>query len=320
MSKGNVLVTGGSGTVGTQVCRMLREHGYRPVSFIRNPARQLESGMVDYVVGDIKNINDLICAMQEFKVKGLIHCAANKHISLCEEQPVDCIESNVIGTLNVLRAAEVLEGQLERVVLISTDKAAAHAGTYGMSKYLGEQMVREYANRLKIPINSVRMGNVFGSSGSVLPIWHNKIKAGEDIELRITQGGVYPMRFALTPWEAGGFVTDVYLQPQLYESGSVVFPGCRLINIKVLADVMTADNDSQIVEVNLNVGESPEEYLCTLGEVLFLHHVVGDYYEIRSYANEDPPLTFPYSTRHGEVMDYEETLQFYFNVVKQLNL
>lgn len=316
-----VLVTGGSGTVGQQVCRLMKEHDWEPVSLIRNPARQLEKGSdVEFIVGDVKNYDDVICAMKDPDIKAVVHCAANKHISVCEKQPIECIESNILGTLNVIRAVEELQDKIVRAVFISTDKAAKRVGTYGMSKYLGEEMVRELGRRTTVRVNSVRMGNVFGSSGSVIPIWHKLVTEGKDIKLRQLHGQA-PKRFAMTPWQAGDFIIDVFNKPYNFENGSVIFPACPVIDISVLADVMTENNESNIVVEDMKDAEITDESLATIGELLYLREPVIGIYEIGSTPVEQEEFLHPIiSTFEKRPMSFGQTKLFYYNVIKQMGL
>ena len=316
-----VLVTGGSGTVGQQVCRLIRKYDWEPVSFIRNPARQLEKGSeYEFIVGDVKNYDDVLCAMKDPDIKAVIHCAANKHISVCERQPIECIESNILGTLNVIRAVEELQDKIVRAIFISTDKAAKRVGTYGMSKYLGEEMVRELGRRMEVRVNSIRMGNVFGSSGSVIPIWHKLVAEGKDIKLRLLHGQA-PKRFAMTPWQTGDFITDVFNKPYNFENGSVVFPACPVIDISVLANVITENTESKIVIEDMRDAEITDENLATIGELLFLREPVVGIYEIGSNPVKQEDFLHPtISTFEERPMSFDQTKLFYYNVIKQMGL
>lgn len=320
-----VLVTGGSGTVGSHVCKMLEEHGYSTLSVSRNPARGFElSVFTEHVTGDIKNYNDLACIVREHKPMGIIHCAANKHIGVCEKQPIECVESNILGTLNVIRVIQENEHIIKRAVFVSTDKAANTGSTYGMSKYIGEEMVREFGRTSTVKVNSVRMGNVFGSSGSVLPIWHRLILSEKDITLRISGANARePRRFGITPAGAGEFICEVFLGDHSFENGSVVFPKCDVVNIGRLARVMVWGSSSRIIYSELGDVESLHEHMFTVPEQNRIRKQ-GDLYEI---VREDLPehdivkaTDIDRQTDAAKEMSYDETRKFYHDVVKQLGL
>lgn len=269
-----ILVTGASGTVGRRICRRLVLDGHEPVGFGRDIGPQLVGcPSCAHEVGDVEDYFDLERAAVEHRVAGIIHAAANKHVELCERRPSLAVRCNILGTLNVLDLAR--SRGLDRVVLVSTDKASSPDQVYGLSKYLGERLAEEYAALDGMPVTSVRFGNVFGSTGSVVPIWKSLIDAGRDIELRCVDTPLVPnplVRFAMLPSEAADFCCRVFLGD--YPAGAVVATKMRVVDIGVLARCMVAGSMSGINRRPLAAGENSTECLLT-GEEVYRSERVG---------------------------------------------
>lgn len=178
MSK--ILVTGASGYLGHEIVKRLIERGDEVVALARNEGKLVELKEkfpgIEVVVGDVSDRFFLDRAMQG--THGCIHAAAMKHVGLAEQNPRECVESNVIGSLNVLEAA-VRHG-LEFVIGISTDKAASRSGVYGTTKYLMERLFEGYQEAYpETRFRTVRYGNVLDSTGSVTRKWRERILKGE---------------------------------------------------------------------------------------------------------------------------------------------
>jgi FlaA1/EpsC-like NDP-sugar epimerase len=314
----NILVTGGSGTIGSFVCRELLSRGMTPVSFIRNAGKQLTSNPgVAFEIGDIKDKASIICAMRKHDIEGVVHCAANKHLMVCQNHPTECIKTNVLGVINVLEAIEESGCNIRSAVFMSTDKACNAETTYGLSKYLGEGIVSDFTERLGIRLNSIRMGNVMGSSGSVIRIWHGLIKEGVDITLR-KKGMLSPRRFVITPREASSFIVDVLMSGD-FENGSIVFPECKVLDIGDLAEVMSKNGGVSTIVEQMSSTEGLEESMYSLKEMPFLRKV-GGAFEI---GNSQEIGTIPIvsrTTRDGEPILKNEVEKFYLKVLKEVGL
>jgi UDP-N-acetylglucosamine 4,6-dehydratase len=312
-----VLVTGGSGTIGRMVCKKLKEQGHEPVSLIRNPANQhIFCPGIPFQVGYIEDYHDVYHVMRKHAVEAVIHTAANKHVSVCEDQPSEAVSSNVVGSLNVLRAIEELKGQVKRAVFVSSDKACNNTQVYGITKALMEKLVKEYASRVSAKINCVRFGNVFGSSGSVLPIWENKIARGQDIELRMWLSQV-PLRFGILPSEAAEFCINVFASDG-FEGGSVIMRHMNVINIRTMAEVMTDNSRSKIIIRDVEAGEAQQELLFSESERQYLKtHEGTGYIEIVKHPQADPPK-FSNQANRGVQLDHEDTKKFVNIVLKEM--
>lgn len=182
-----ILVTGGGGSIGSELCRLLAK--FKPEKLLildiyENDAYDLrnellrihtdiEVSIIIASVRDAKRIKNIIC---KYKPHIVFHAAAHKHVPICEENMGETIKNNVFGTLNVARAAH--ECNVNRFVLISTDKAVNPTNMMGASKRVCELIVKAYSSISQTIFASVRFGNVLGSKGSVIPLFKKQIEQG----------------------------------------------------------------------------------------------------------------------------------------------
>ncbi|MDY2843567.1 MAG: nucleoside-diphosphate sugar epimerase/dehydratase [Treponema sp.] len=191
-----VLITGAGGSIGSELARQLLSggaerlylfgHGENSIVQIYRELHVLqqegvgEKATVVPIIGDMKDHEYTKFIIKKTKADVIFHCAAYKHVPMMEENPVAVIENNVYGTKNILDAAIDEESNVQRFVLISTDKAVSPVSVYGASKMLSEKLVLQYAKKARKNQNFmfVRFGNVLGSRGSILPLFQQQIKAG----------------------------------------------------------------------------------------------------------------------------------------------
>lgn len=186
MINGNsVLITGGTGSFGKKCTKMLLEQ-YKPrklVIFSRDELKQYEmrqtfnQDCMRYFIGDIRDQSRLKRALEDIDV--VIHAAALKQVPAAEYNPFECIKTNVLGAQNLIEAC--LDTKVQRVVALSTDKAAAPINLYGATKLCSDKLFVA-ANNIKGPrdirFSVVRYGNVMGSRGSVIPFFLQQRKSG----------------------------------------------------------------------------------------------------------------------------------------------
>jgi len=219
-----VLVTGAGGSIGRELCRQIAR---------RNPAElvllghgensifeillELQSDypdlMLSPVIADIRNAERLAQVFKQHQPQVVFHAAAHKHVPLMEANIVEAITNNILGTRNVVQIA--LDHNVERFVLISTDKAVRPSSIYGATKRLAEMIVLNAARESKRAFTVVRFGNVLGSRGSIIPIFKNQIANGGPVT--ITHPDMY--RFFMTIPEAVYLV----LQAASMENGGETF-------------------------------------------------------------------------------------------------
>lgn len=182
-----VLVTGGGGSIGSELCRQIARsqparlilvgHGENSLFDIENELRRRWPELkLDAVVADIRDKPRLSSVFRRFKPEVLFHAAAHKHVPLMEANVEDAITNNVGGTRLLVRLAE--EFGVERFVLISSDKAVNPTNIMGTTKRVAEKLVQAAARRTGRSFVAVRFGNVLGSRGSVVPIFREQIARG----------------------------------------------------------------------------------------------------------------------------------------------
>ena len=191
-----VLITGAGGSIGGELARQLLsggaqrlylfDHGENNVFEIEKELRLLqdqgvgEAASIVPVVGELQDRDYVQFILERLKADVIFHCAAYKHVSMMEANPVEAIKNNVFGTLNLVEAARRIGST--RFVLISTDKAVEPTAVYGASKMLAEEIVL-HNNGHRHDFIVVRFGNVLGSRGSIVPIFKDQILSGGPVTI-----------------------------------------------------------------------------------------------------------------------------------------
>ena len=181
----SILITGGTGSFGKKYTQTLLE-GYKPkrlVIFSRDELKQFEmqqkfnDSVMRYFIGDVRDADRIKQAMRG--IDYVIHAAALKHVPAAEYNPMECIKTNIHGAANVIEAA--LENNVEKVIALSTDKAANPINLYGATKLASDKLfvaANNIAGSRQTRFSVVRYGNVVGSRGSVVPFFQNLVKEG----------------------------------------------------------------------------------------------------------------------------------------------
>lgn len=182
-----VLVTGGGGSIGSELCRQIAKFNPKKLIILdiyENNAYDIQMELLRHyknldLIVEIESIRDEIrmnTIFEKYKPNVVFHAAAHKHVPLMENSSTSAIKNNVFGTLNVIKACH--NNNVERFVLISTDKAVNPTSVMGTTKRICEMMVQIYNNKSKTEFVAVRFGNVLGSNGSVIPLFIEQIKEG----------------------------------------------------------------------------------------------------------------------------------------------
>jgi UDP-N-acetylglucosamine 4,6-dehydratase len=256
-----VLITGGTGTIGSTTAKILsRETSAKITVVSRDETLQhelsKESPNIKFVVGDVCDKQKMIEVVKNKHV--VIHTAAMKHVPTCEKNVFEAVKTNIIGAQNI-REACILNGT-PNIVVCSTDKAASPVGTMGMTKSIQEKIFLQ-SEMFDTSVSITRFGNVIGSRGSV--VWTFKEKVGRGEAIPITD--VNMLRYVMTPRQAAetilwsGFVG--------YDKCIITrqMPSCYVLDI---AKAIGGD-DYPIEIVGIRPGEKIEEVLFDSDSELF---------------------------------------------------
>lgn len=219
-----VLVTGGGGSIGSELCRQIASFGakkllmidiyentlYETELEIRKKYPKLNLTAIIASVRDEKRINEIF---EKYHPELVFHAAAHKHVPLMETSPIEAIKNNVFGTYNVARAASKYE--VDKFILVSTDKAVNPTSVMGATKRICEMIIQIQNARSKTNFVAVRFGNVLGSHGSVIPIFKKQIEQGGPVT--VTHREI--TRFFMTIPEAVGLI----LQSMTFADGGEIF-------------------------------------------------------------------------------------------------
>ena len=182
-----VLVTGGGGSIGSELCRQIARHEPKQLiifDIYENNAYAIQQELKrDYpelnlvvLIGSVRNTHRINGVFEKYHPQIVYHAAAHKHVPLMEDSPNEAIKNNVMGTYKTAQAAD--KYGVSRFVLISTDKAVNPTNIMGASKRLCEMVIQMMNNRSKTEFVAVRFGNVLGSNGSVIPLFKKQIEEG----------------------------------------------------------------------------------------------------------------------------------------------
>jgi FlaA1/EpsC-like NDP-sugar epimerase len=272
-----VMVTGGGGSIGSELCRQIAKHKPKQliiVDIYENNAyfiqQELKSAFpqLDLVVliASVRNSNRMNDIFERYRPEYVYHAAAHKHVPLMESSPNEAIKNNVGGTLKLAKAAD--RYGVKRFVFISTDKAVNPTNIMGASKRICEMIIQAFNRKSKTEFVAVRFGNVLGSNGSVIPLFKQQIMQGGPVT--VTHPDI--IRYFMTIPEAVSLV----LQAGAYARGGEIFvlDMGEPVKIAELAENLirlsgyVPGKDIQIVYTGLRPGEKLYEELLMAEEGL----------------------------------------------------
>ncbi|WP_029331692.1 nucleoside-diphosphate sugar epimerase/dehydratase [Exiguobacterium oxidotolerans] len=270
-----VLVTGAGGSIGSEICRqivqfnpttmLLLGHGENSIYLIERELRalQLPINLVP-IIADVQDRTRLEEVFATHKPQVVFHAAAHKHVPLMEANPYESVKNNVYGTKNVAEVADLFN--VERFVMISTDKAVNPTNVMGSTKRIAEMVVQDLGSRSQTKFAVVRFGNVLGSRGSVIPLFKSQILAGGPVTVTHPE----MTRFFMTIPEASRLVIQAGI---LADGGEVfVLDMGEPVKIVDLAKNMIelsgfTEDEMPIVFSGIRPGEKMYEELLKDGEV-----------------------------------------------------
>ena len=224
VSNKRVLVTGGGGSIGSELCRQIAAHNPKLLiifDIYENNAYDIQQELVrkypnlklEVLIGSVRNTSRIESVMEYYRPDVVFHAAAHKHVPLMEDSPNEAIKNNVFGTYKTARAADKFG--VKKFVLISTDKAVNPTNIMGASKRMCEMIVQTFSKYSRTEYVIVRFGNVLGSNGSVIPLFKKQMEAGGPVT--VTHPDI--IRYFMTIPEAVSLV----LQAGAYAHGGEIF-------------------------------------------------------------------------------------------------
>ena len=329
-----ILVSGACGTVGSELVKQLLlgdDYDIKELIGIDNnesalffiDQQYLNDARANFFVTDIKDKDELIN-----KTKGIdiiFHAAALKHVALCEKSPEQAVQTNINGIQNIITAANT--NNVKTVIFTSSDKAVNPTNVMGTSKLMGERLMTA-ANSNKHndgPVfASTRFGNVLGSSGSVIPIFHNQIAKGGPVTLTDKE----MTRFVMSVQES----VQLVLNSAKYAKGGEVFvtkmPVIRIEDLAIaMIEILAPKYGREAIEVGIKeIGTKPGEKLY---EELMSHEELRRTIELKNYFSVLPAfrgiyhdinynysdiintvVTDPYTSEHQQALTVEEIKKF----------
>ncbi len=275
-----ILVTGGTGSIGSEIVRKLLKHNPAVIRILSNDENQQflfeqelkeHQHIVRHLIGDVRDRERLARAMEDIDI--VFHAAALKHVPLCEYNPLEAVKTNVIGTQNVIEVA-LDSGTVERVINISTDKAVNPSTTMGATKLLTEKLITWatfYRRKRKPVFASVRFGNVLNTRGSIIPLVCRQIEAGGPVTL--TDGEM--RRFIMSVSEASDLVLRA---TEMAKGGEIFVLKMPVVNIRDLIEVLIEElaprfgrkpESMKIRTIGARIGERLNECLMNEDEISY---------------------------------------------------
>ena len=284
--RGRVLVTGGTGSFGNTVARKLLKQGAEEIRILsRDEAKQdamrheINDPRLRFYLGDVRDYGSVERASRD--VDFIFHAAALKQVPSCEFFPMQAVQTNVIGSDNVVRAAEA--NGVPSLVCLSTDKAVYPVNAMGMSKALMEKVAQSHGlnnPRARTTVSMVRYGNVMYSRGSVIPLFISQIKAGKN--LTVTNPDM--TRFMMSLADSVSLVEYAF---ENAKQGDLFIKKAQSCTIRDLAQatINLFHSEAKIDVIGTRHAEKVSEALATREELARAQDM-GDYFRIPADARD----------------------------------
>jgi FlaA1/EpsC-like NDP-sugar epimerase len=298
-----ILVTGGTGSVGTGIVKQLLKYKPNNIRILSNDENSIfemrrkfpNQTNLTFMLGDVRDVDRIKLAIRDIDI--VFHAAAMKHIDICEQNPFDAVKTNVIGTSNLIEAS-LLEN-VSKFIFISTDKATNPSSTLGASKLLAERITQDagsYRGLGKTKFAIVRFGNVLGSRGSVFQIFRDQLK--NEKSLFITNQKM--TRFIMSISDAASLILKVTNIAKDGEIFILKMPSVNILNLgKTMMSIYKSRNPkSKIPPIKiskLREKERMHEFLITSTEIPFCHDM-GTMYKVSKVESKKKISTIEFSS------------------------
>jgi len=258
-----ILIIGGTGALGQTLIKKYQNHNeilvlnrdeHKQVNLSKE--NWLKKNNVNFIIGDVKDISSIRNAIEDYKPNIIINAAALKHVPICESNPFESVNVNIIGHQNLIQAIKWSSHKIETLIFVSTDKACKPINVYGMCKAISEKIYIEYAKQQdNIKVCIVRYGNVLESTGSVIPFFKKILNENNNIlpitDMRMT-------RFLLTLEKATNLIDWAYNNELTH--GNIAVPKIQSFSIPAIAKALFKWKNIENGKLNV-IGIRPGEKL-----------------------------------------------------------
>ncbi|NBJ68068.1 MULTISPECIES: SDR family NAD(P)-dependent oxidoreductase [Clostridia] len=316
-----VLVIGGTGTIGRRIVQSVLIENPRMIKVLsRDEYKQYQmqhemenKDNLRFMIGDVRDYDRLVAAMQD--IDYVFHLASMKHVSLCEANPFEAVQSNVQGTNNVIKAA--LAQNVKKVVFTSTDKAIAPTNAYGATKLIAERLfasVEQSGKKGTTVFSCVRFGNVMGSRGSVIPLFKEQIEKNKRVQITDRE----MTRFMMTLSQAANLTIQALKEAKGGEIFVLKMPVVKLADLvtilieetckklKIAKDAVTVDivgsrSGEKMYEELMTEDESKQAF-----ELSDMYMIPGKFSNVNKYKNAKKAIVDTYSSQLQQPITLEQ--------------
>tara|TARA_A100001515_G_C4590172_1_gene215707 strand:+ start:748 stop:1698 length:951 start_codon:yes stop_codon:yes gene_type:complete len=265
-----IMIIGGTGALGRTLTKRYHQNNDILI-FSRDEHKHVSMKRdypeVDYQIGDVKEKDCLLKALNEYKPDVVLNTAALKHVPVCEDNPYESVKVNILGHENLLECLQISNHQIETLMFISTDKACKPINVYGMCKAISERLYIDFANKQKdIKVVLCRYGNVLESTGSVIPFFKALLADDKVTSLPVTDKRM--TRFLISLDESVELIDWAFNHSNSH--GAIVVPKLKALKIVDLANSLKEafQKELPIKYVGIRPGEKIHEEMISLEESL----------------------------------------------------
>ena len=324
-----VMVTGGGGSIGSELCRQIAAHHPKQlllVDIYENTTYDIQNELkhnfpelnLEVLIASVRNTKRMEWIFKTYRPEIVYHAAAHKHVPLMEKSPNEAVKNNVLGTWKIVQAAD--KWKVKRFVMISTDKAVNPTNIMGATKRICEMIIQTYDKHSETEFVAVRFGNVLGSNGSVIPLFKKQIAEGGPVTVThpdiiryfmtipeavslVLQAGAYAKGGEIFVLDMGEPVKIVDLAKNLIllsghkpnEDIMITFtglrPGEKLYEEMLMKEEGMQDTENKLIHIGKPIEMDEERFMQQLEELS--SYVIEEPEDIRSYVREIVPTYHP---------------------------
>ena len=283
-----ILITGGTGFLGKNLADYLKKNKNSKIIFSGRSIERCRKTSLDlnleYYPCEISNLNSVIDCISKLKPDVIIHSAATKYVDMAEKFPLECVDTNVVGTMNLLRVAKKFD--VKDFIAISTDKAAPPFNNiYSITKCLMEKSILLDARNTKLNITCIRFGNLAWSTGSIFPIWNEMTNRFNLIE----STGSHMTRYFYSVNQACELINYVMNNSKLFKN-KIIVPDMKSSKIEDILNVWCKIFNTKWKKTKVREGDKNYESIISsfeFGSITTKKTKIGNIYLINNFKDEN---------------------------------